>query len=90
MRVGQKVTQAILTGTDRIQYFTGEIVGAPVGMEHDRGCRTKIAVRVDGSLSRLWRNWSQGLHRLTCYGDLAKELRVFSKFENIALVDEAD
>jgi hypothetical protein len=89
MRAGQKVTQAILVGTDRIQYFTGEIVEAPVGVEHDRGCRTKIAVRVDGDLPRLWRNWSQGLHRQTCYGDLTRELKVFSKFKNIALVDEA-
>lgn len=89
MRIGQKVTQAILVGTDRIQYFTGEIVDAPVGLEHDRGCRTKIAVRVDGSLSRLWRNWSQGLHRQTCYGDLVRELRVFSKFVKIDLIDEA-
>ncbi len=89
MRVGQKVTQAILVGMDRIQYFTGEIVGAPVGLEHDRGCRTKIAVRVDGDLPRLWRNWSQGLHRQTCYGDITRELRVFSKFKGITLVDEA-
>ncbi|MFO7732465.1 MAG: twin-arginine translocation signal domain-containing protein [Candidatus Aminicenantes bacterium] len=89
MRVGQKVTQAILVGMDRIQYFTGEIVEAPVGLEHDRGCRTKIAVRVDGDLSRLWRSWSQGLHRQTCYGDITRELRVFSKFKAIALVDEA-
>lgn len=89
MRVGQKVTQAILVGMDRIQYFTGEIVGAPVGLEDDRGCRTKIAVRVDGDLSRLWRNWSQGLHRQTCYGDITRELRAFSKFKNITLVDEA-
>jgi hypothetical protein len=89
MRVGQKVTQAILVGMDRIQYFTGEIVETPVGVEHDRGCRTKIAVRVEGALSRLWRNWSQGLHRQTCYGDLSRELKVFSKFKGIDLVDEA-
>ncbi len=89
MRVGEKVTQAILIGTDRIQYFTGEIAEAPVGLEHDRGCRTKIAVRVDGDLSKLWRNWSQGLHRQTCYGDISRELEVFSKFKGITLVDEA-
>lgn len=89
MRIGQKVTQAILIGSDRIQYFTGEIVEAPVELEHDRGCRTKIAVRVDGDLSRLWRNWSQGLHRQTCYGDITRELKVFSKFKGITLVDEA-
>jgi L-arabinose isomerase len=89
MRVGQKVTQAILIGMDRIQYFTGEIVEAPVGLEHDRGCRTKIAVRVDGDLSRLWRSWSQGLHRQTCYGDITREMRAFAKFQGITLVDEA-
>lgn len=89
MRVGQKVTQAILIGTDLIHYFTGEIVDSPVGLEHDRGCRTKIAVRVDGDLSKLWRNWSHGLHRQTCYGDITKELRAFSKFKKITLVNEA-
>jgi len=88
MRVGQKVTQALLIGTDSIRYFTGEIIEAPVGLEHDRGCRTKITVRPDGSLSRLWRNWTQGLHRQTVYGDLSRELRVFSKFQGLTLVDE--
>ncbi len=89
MRLGQRVTQAILIGMDRIRYFTGEIVETPVGIEDDRGCRTKIAVRVDGDLSRLWRRWSQGLHRQTCYGDLTRELKVFSKFKGLDLVDEA-
>ena len=42
MRKGQKVTQAILIGTDLVLYFTGEIIAAPVGVEFDRGCRTKI------------------------------------------------
>ena len=39
MRTGQKVTQAILVGSDRLLYFTGEILDAP---DIDRGCRTKI------------------------------------------------
>lgn len=89
MRIGQKVTQAILIGTDLIHMFTGEIVRAPVGLEHDRGCRTKIAVKVDGDLSKLWRNWSHGLHRQTCYGDITRELRVFAKFKSVEIVDEA-
>ena len=89
MRIGQKVTQAILIGTDLMHYFTGEIIDTPVGLEHDRGCRTKIAVRVDGDLSSLWRNWSHGLHRQTCYGDITRELRYFCKFKNINLVNEA-
>ena len=48
-----------------IHYFTGEIAEALVELEHDRGCRTKIGVKVDGDLSKLWRNWSHGLHRQT-------------------------
>lgn len=89
MRLGQKVTQAILAGMDMMPYFTGQIVAAPVGLEDDRGCRTKIAVMVDGDLGRLWRNWGHGLHRVTCYGDLRPELRMLAKFKGIELRDEA-
>jgi len=74
MRVGQKVTQAKLIGTDLLLYFTGEIVDTPVSLGADRGCRTKITVRVDGDAEKLWKNWSHGLHRVTCYGDITKEL----------------
>ncbi len=88
MRIGQKVTQAILVGTDLIPYFTGEIVGAPVSLEDDRGCRTKISVRVDGDVTRLWKNWSHGLHRVTCYGDITKELEHFCRFKEIQMVNE--
>lgn len=89
MRIGQKVTQAILVGTDLIPYFTGEIVDAPIGIEHDRGCRTKIAVKVDGDVTNLWKNWSHGLHRVTCYGDITRELQQFCRFKEIEMVDEA-
>ena len=88
MRIGQKVTQAILVGTDLIPYFTGEIVGTPVSLEDDRGCRTKISVRVDGDVTRLWKNWSHGLHRVTCYGDITKELEHFCRFKEIQMVNE--
>jgi len=89
MRVGQKVTQAILVGSDFLPYFTGEIVGAPVGTDVDRGCRTKIVVKVDGDVTRLWKNWSSGLHRQTCYGDITKELQMFCRFTDIRMVNEA-
>jgi len=88
MRIGQKVTQAILVGTDLIPYFTGEIVDTPVGLEHNRGCRTKITVKVDGNVTNLWKNWSHGLHRVTCYGDITRELQQFCRFKEIKLVDE--
>jgi len=86
MRVGQKVTQATLVGTDRLLYFTGEVIDAP---DVDRGCRTKIAVKLDGDAEKLWKNWSSGLHRVTAYGDLAKDLARFCRFEKITMVNEA-
>jgi hypothetical protein len=89
MRVGQSVTQGILIGTDQFRFFRGEIAGSPVSLSDNRGCRTKIAVRVDGDLPRLWRNWSHGLHRVTVYGDVVSDLRRFCKFMKIELVDEA-
>ncbi len=89
MRIGQKVTQAKLVGTDFLPYFTGEIVAAPVSLADDRGCRTQITVRVDGNVTKLWKNWSSGLHRVTCYGDITKELKFLCKFKGINLVNEA-
>ena len=89
MRIGQKVTQARLLGTDFMPYFTGEIIDTPVSLEHDRGCRTKITVKVDGDVTKLWQNWSDGLHRQTCYGDITKELGSFCRFKDIKMVNEA-
>jgi len=86
MPVGQKVTQAELIGTYKLLYFTGDVIDAP---DTDRGCRTKITVKVDGDLAALWQNWSEGLHRVTCYGDLTTDLRRFCRFKQIELVDEA-
>ena len=86
MRTGQKVTQAILIGSDRLLYFTGDVLDAP---DIDRGCRTKITVKVDGDAEQLWKNWSNGLHRQTCYGDVTKEMGYFCKFKEIEMVNEA-
>lgn len=86
MRIGQRVTQARLIGTDLLVYFTGQVVDAP---DLGRGCRTKITVEVDGDIDRLWQNWSHGLHRVTCYGDLTEDLRRFCRFKAITMADEA-
>jgi len=86
MQVGKKATQGLLVGTDRLLYFTGEIVDAP---DLDRGCRTKITVKIDGDAEKLWKNWSEGLHRVTCYGNIAKDLERFCRFAKIKLVNEA-
>jgi L-fucose isomerase-like protein len=89
MRIGQKVTQAILKGTDLLPYFTGEIIATPVSIKDDRGCRTKIDVRVDGDVRKLWKNWTSGLHRQTCYGDITRDLAYFCRFRDIKMVNEA-
>jgi hypothetical protein len=86
MRIGQKVTQAKLVGTDFLPYFIGEIIDAP---DIDRGCRTKITVKVEGDVQKLWKNWTSGLHRVTCYGDITKEFASFCKYEDIKMVNEA-
>ncbi|HSW46279.1 MAG TPA: hypothetical protein VLM89_11985 [Phycisphaerae bacterium] len=78
--------QAQLVEDDRLLYFSGTIVDAP---DTERGCRTKITVRVDGDPEALWRNWSHGLHRVTVYGDVVPDLRRFCKFKGIRMVDEA-
>jgi len=89
MRVGQPVTQAILVGADTMLQFTGRIVEVPVGVEQDRGCRTKITVQVDGDITTLWKNWSHGLHRQTVYGNIRKELGQFCRYMGIKMIDEA-
>jgi len=86
MRIGEKVTQAILEGTSTLSYFTGEITDTP---ETERGCRTKIQVKVNGDAERLWKNWASGIHRVSCYGDLTEELEHFCRFKQITLVNEA-
>lgn len=87
MEKGRDVTQVIFDGVTGLRYFTGRIVDTP---ETDRGCRTKITVKVDGNAERLWQNWTAGIHRVSCYGNVAKELRYFSRFMKLQLVNEAE
>jgi hypothetical protein len=86
MRVGGKVTQTLLVGTDKLLFFTGDIIESP---DTERGCRTKMTVKVDGDIARLWHNWSHGLHRVTCYGDVLPDLKRLCRFKGIELVNEA-
>ena len=88
MRKGQQVTQAILATLDELRFFTGEIISTPVSLQDVRGCRTKIEVKVDGDIIKLWQNWGSGLHRQTCYGDVTKELGYFCRFQGINMVNE--
>ena len=82
MRTGMKVTQAKLVGLDQMPYLP---VRSWMPPDIDRGCRTKITVCVDGDVTSLWKNWSYGLHRVTCYGDITKELEHFCRFMNIQM-----
>ena len=84
MRVGEKVTVARLIGNDVLLYSTGEIVGIP---DVDRGCRTKITVKV-GSAQKFLDNWSCGLHRVVFYGDHTADLRRFCRLKDVRLVNE--
>jgi hypothetical protein len=86
MRRGQIVTQALLGAPDQLLYFTGEIIDTP---DTERGCRTKITVRVEGDVEKLWQNWTRGLHRVTCYGDLVADLERFCRYKEVKLIHEA-
>lgn len=86
MRTGQAVTQAIFADMSNLRYFTGTITGAP---DTERGCRTKIAVQVDGNAEKLWQNWTAGIHRVSCYGQLSTDLARFCRFADLTLINEA-
>jgi len=89
MKQGQVVTQAILADMEKIRYFTGQIVDTPVALSDNRGCRTKITVKVDGDITQLWQNWGDGLHRQTVYGNITRELGRFCRFTDTQLINEA-
>ncbi|MGC9328603.1 MAG: hypothetical protein ACP5I1_13285 [Candidatus Hinthialibacter sp.] len=86
MKIGQKVTQAILPSADQLLYFTGDIIDTPQG---PRGCRTKITVQIDGDAEKLWQNWTHGLHRVTCYGNIVKDLQRFCRYKQVEFIHEA-
>ena len=50
----------------------------------DRRCKVKVA----GSIEKLWQNYSHGLHRVTCYGDVPTALKRLCRFKGIELVNE--
>ncbi len=82
--VGQKVTMARLLGTDKMLCSTGDAVDSPFV---DRGCRTKLTVRVD-NIDRFLENWSSGLHRVIFYGDHTRDLQRYCRFAQLRLIQE--
>ena len=82
--VGQKVSMARLLGTDKMLFSTGDAVDSPFV---DRGCRTKLTVKVD-NIDQFLENWSSGLHRVIFYGDHTRDLQRYCRFAQIRLVQE--
>jgi phosphoserine phosphatase len=82
--VGQKVSMARLLGTDKMLFSTGDAVDSPFV---DRGCRTKLTVKVD-NIDSFLENWSSGLHRVIFYGDHTRDLQRYCRFAQIRLVRE--
>lgn len=82
--VGQKVTMARLVGTDKLLFSTGDAVDSPFV---ERGCRTKLTVKVN-NLDSFLENWSTGLHRVIFYGDHTRDVRRYCRFAQLKLVNE--
>jgi L-fucose isomerase-like protein len=84
MRTGGPVTMARLIGGDALLYSTGQAVDSPLV---ERGCRTKLAVRVVHP-ERFLENWSCGLHRVIFYGDHTRDVERFCRFTKIRILRE--
>jgi L-fucose isomerase-like protein len=84
MPIGQKVSMARLIGTDHMLFSTGDAIDSPFV---DRGCRTKLTMRVE-NIDRFLENWSCGLHRVVFYGDHTRDLSHYCRFAQIRLLRE--
>ena len=68
-----------------VEFVADEMVSSA-----DQLGKWKAALKdVDGSAERLWKNWSDGIHRVTCYGDLTKDLEHLCRFKQIDMINEA-
>jgi len=82
--VGRKVTMARLLGTDKMLFSTGDAVDSPFV---ERGCRTKLTVKVE-NIDKFLENWSSGLHRVIFYGDHTRDVERYCRFAQIRLIHE--
>lgn len=82
--VGRKVSMARLLGTDKMLFSTGDAVDSPFV---ERGCRTKLTVKV-ANIDKFLENWSSGLHRVIFYGDHTRDIHRYCRFARIRLVHE--
>ena len=84
MPVKKKVTMARLIGTDILLYSTGDAIDSPFV---ERGCRSKLVVKVD-NIEKFLSNWSSGLHRVIFYGDHTRDVMRFCNFMKIKILRE--
>ena len=82
--IKQKVSMARLIGTDKMLFSTGDAVDSPFVQ---RGCRTKLTVKVE-NLDQFLENWSSGLHRVIFYGDHTRDVQRYCRFAQIRFVRE--
>lgn len=84
MPVGQKVSMARLLGTEALLFSTGDAVDSPFV---DRGCRSKLTMKVD-RVEHFLENWSSGLHRVIFYGDHTRDIERYCRFARVRLLRE--
>jgi len=81
---GKKVAMARLIGPDLLLYSTGDAVDSPFV---ERGCRSKLVVKVD-NIEKFLSNWSSGLHRVIFYGDHTRDVERYCRFMKIKILRE--
>jgi hypothetical protein len=84
MPIGQKVSMARLLGTDKMLFSTGDAVDSPFV---ERGCRTKLTVKVN-NIDSFLENWSSGLHRVIFYGDHTRDIHRYCRFAQLRVLHE--
>lgn len=84
MPIGRKISMARLIGTDAMLFSTGDAVDSPMV---ERGCRSKLTVRVE-NMDRFLHEWSSGLHRVIFYGDHTRDVGRFCRFTQTRLLRE--
>ncbi len=71
-------------GVDAMLVSTGTIVDVP---GEDRGCRTKITVKV-ADARKMLEGWSYGLHRVIFYGNHMTDTRRLARFIGFDVIEE--
>ena len=82
--VGQKVCMARMIDDAAMLFSTGDAIDSPLV---DRGCRSKLTVRVPHP-EKFLENWSCGLHRVIFYGDHVAGIERMGRLMGFEVVKE--